>query len=222
MSVLLDRPLGMLLDLRDVPDLRPEVEAFVVRVAELALQVAQAAPAGALATALASTSPVTLLGTAADLLIASNAVSPAAGALVRGRLLVAALLEATGGLWSAGDAQAQLDVSRATLKSWRDERKVLALPLGEQGCGYPVVQFARPATDLERPRPHRGMSDVLQAAGDALTPAELFALLATPQPALNDQTGWQALASGDPGARMRVAALVKHVATPADVGASPA
>lgn len=224
MLTLLERSL---LELVDAPSRRvsPEAEAFVVRLATLAYDLAMATSTRALAPALATSSSAALMRAVSELLLTQRSASPEAEALLRGELLVADALERTGGLWRADAAQAALGVSRAALHDWRAARRVLALPLADGSFGYPVAQFAPAASDVDAPRPHRGMAAVLEAAG-TLTPHELFVFLATPQPALGEngpagtapRTGFEALAAGDDE---RVADLVAFLMTPDDASAEP-
>jgi len=221
MATLLNEPLANLLDTPGITDVSAQVEALVVRMASLALTVADAAPAAAVTRALAAASPEAFLAAFAELLVARGVTAPGALAMLRGRIALADVLKESGGLLRADEAQARLGVTRATLQSWRDTKKILALPLSDGSFGYPVAQFAPPATDLERPRPLPGIADVLAAAGDALAPSELIALLAARRDAFagadgRPRTGFAALAEGDVGL---VVGLVAHVTTPADEGA---
>ena len=223
MATLLNEPLASLLDAPGGTDVPAQVEALVVRMASLALTVADSAPAAAVTRALAAGSPEAFLSAFAELLIARGGVTPGALAMLRGRIALADLLQQSGGVLRADEAQTRLGVTRATLQSWRDTKKVIALPLSDGSFGYPVAQFAPPATDLERPRPLPGIAEVLAASADALEPSELVALLATPQEALagvdgRPRTGFGALAEGNVES---VVGLIEHVVTPADQGAPP-
>jgi hypothetical protein len=219
MTTLLDEPLASLIEAHPDAAVSPEAGALVARMASLAFSVATASGQPDVLRTLAAGTPTALLSAFAELVAAYSPANPGARLALRGRLALAEALERTGGLWRADEAQAALGVGRATLQSWRDGRKVLALPLPGGSFGYPVAQFAPPASDLARPRPQPGLAAVLAAAGDALTSQELFLLLATSQPALAGQTGFEALAAGGGS---EVAALVAHLTTPADAGAPPA
>jgi hypothetical protein len=221
MATLLDQPLEALLDAPGVTDVSPQVEAFVARVATLALTVGAASATAAVTRALAAGTPEALLGVFADLLAMRSPSAPGAEAALRGRIALAEVIRQSGGLWRADEAPARLGVTRATLQAWRDGQKVLALRLGDASYGYPVAQFAPPASDLAHPRPLAGLAEVLAAVGDRLSAEEVAALLATPQPALAGaggapRSGFEALAAGDVAL---VVGLVEHVVTPADEGA---
>lgn len=222
-GTLLDEPLAALIDAPGVTEVSPQVGAFVARIATLALTVGAASASPALNRALAAGTPESLLGAFADLLAAHGVSAPGAQVALRGRIAVADVVRQAGGLWRAEEAQRRLGVTRATLQTWRAQRKVLALAMDDGSFGYPVVQFAAPPTDLGRPRPLPGLGAVLAAVGDRLAAEETLALLATPQPALGAvngvaRTGFAALAAGDVA---HVVALAEHVVTPADEGAPP-
>lgn len=224
MARLLDESLATLLDVPVTGAVRPEVAAFVARVATLAFTTASAVPPTATIRALAANTPESLLGAFAELLTTANvgpgAPAPFAAALLRGRVVLADVLARSGGVWRADEAQARLRVSRTTLLQWRDAGRVLAVPVADSFV-YPVAQFAPPATDLEAPRPYPAMADVLAAARGRLTSGELAGLLATPQASLaaadgEPRTGFAAIAAGDAA---RVVGMVRHVGSAPDADA---
>ncbi|MBK6485655.1 MAG: hypothetical protein IPF98_02050 [Gemmatimonadetes bacterium] len=221
MTAIFDQTLGTMVAAPAGARVAPEAEAVVARMAQLAFEVASSAGRGELLRALATGSSVAFLRVFAELLVSSTGPSAAAMEALRGQLALAESVELSGGLWRADEAQAALGVSRATLQSWRDAGRVIALPQGDGSYAYPVAQFLPPATDLDRPRPDPAIGDVLRAAGTAIGVHELFLLLAAPQPALataggGERTGFEALRAGE-GAL--VEALVAHVVTPSDAGA---
>lgn len=202
MATLLDQPLHAFLE-GPAGQVSPQGEAFVVRVASLAYQVAADTPPAALTRALASGSATAFLRELVALVLARGVSTPEAEARLRGELAISEALERTGGLWRADEAQTALRVSRAALHAWRSTGRVLALPLADGSFGYPVAQFVPAAADTAPPRPHPALPAVLAAAG-RLTPYELFGLLATAQPALaaadapdRPRTGFEALRAGD-------------------------
>lgn len=223
MARLLDEPLGALLDVPAAGPVRPEVAAFVARIATLAFTTASVATPAATARALATNTPETLLGAFAELLTAggrTGAAAPLAAAFLRGRVALADALARSGGVWRADEAQTQLRVSRTTLLQWREAGRVLAVPLSESFV-YPVAQFAPAATDLAPPRPYPAMTEILAVARGRLTPGELAGLLATPQPGLAGadgapRTGFATIAAGEAA---RVVAMVRHVTTAPDADA---
>lgn len=223
MPTILDQSLGDLLDVSSESEtISPSVEAFVTRVAGLALELAQGAPPASLVRALGAVTNAGFVSAFAELLMFEGPRSnDRLQSLLRGRVALAELVESTGGMWSAAEAEKYLGRTRATLQNWRDQRRVIALRQGDGSYKYPVVQFAPAPTDLEPPAPLLGLSEVLTTAGDALTPEELVAVLASPQEMLTaadgrPRTGFEALAAGDAD---RVVALLRHVVTPADDGA---
>lgn len=223
MARLLDEPLASLLDVPTSGPVRPEVAAFVARIATLAFTTASVAPPAATARALAANTPETLLAAFAELLMAggrAGASAPLAAGLLRGRVALADALAQSGGVWRADEAQARLKVSRTTLLQWREAGRILALPLADS-FAYPVAQFAPPATDLESPRPFPAIAAVVAAADGRLTAVELAGLLATPQPALAaaggpPRTGFAAIADDDAA---RVVGMVRHVVSAPDADA---
>jgi hypothetical protein len=220
-TAIFDQTLGAVVAAPAGTKVAPEAEAVVARMAQLAFDVASSAGKGELMRALSTGSSVAFLRVFSELLVSASDPSTAAIEALRGRLSLAESVEQSGGLWRADEAQAALGVTRATLQTWRDGGRVLALPQGDGSFAYPVAQFLPPATDLERPRPDPAIGDVIRVAGDTLGVHELFLLLAAPQPALPSasgapRTGFEALRAGD-GAL--VAALVTHVVTPGDQGA---
>lgn len=215
MATLFDTPFGAILGAPRSADLSAEGEAFVVRLAGMAANVVGQASSAAVIKALASSTPELFLAAFADLLAASSSSAPGARAMLRGRIALMDALARHGGMWRAAEAQEQLGVTRAALQQWREAKKVIALPLVDGSFGYPVAQFAQPKTDLEKPRPLPGVAEVLAAAGDTLSPAELISLLSVPQPYLGGRTGFELLhVDPDP-----VIAMVRHVATPDDADA---
>lgn len=226
MASLLDQPLGNVLGVSSQADsISPSVEAFVTRIAGVALELAQGAAPAALAKALASVSNAALVGAFGELLTLDAPSSHVKiRALLRGRVALVELLEASGGVWSAEEATTNLGRSRASLQKWRDGKRVIALRQADGSYKYPVAQFAPSTTDLGKPVPLPGIQGVLAAAGTALTPEELVALLATSHASLQGsdrqaRTGFEALAAGDADI---VIDLVRHVATPADAEAPDA
>lgn len=225
MASILDRPLGSVLGVSAKADsISPAVEAFVTRIAGVALELAQGASPAALAKALASVSSAALVGAFGELLtVEAPGSNVKIRALLRGRVAVVQLLEASGGVWSAEEATTNLGRSRAALQKWRDGRRVIALKQADGSYKYPVAQFAPAMTDLGKPVPLSGIQDVLAVAGDVLSPEELVALLATPNEILGTsggrRTGFEALADGDVDA---VVAMVRHVVTADDAGAPDA
>lgn len=225
MSAFFDQPVGAILESAPNGKVAPEAQAVVARMAQMAYEVATSVGKGDLLRALSTSTPTAFLGAFAELMSRCAPASPEALNALRGRIALAESIERSGGIWKSDEAQAELDVSRATLQSWRDSRRVLALPFGDGSFGYPVAQFAAPSSDLERPRPNPAIAEVLHAAGDAIAPQELFLLLATPQPALaldhggEARSGFDAMRDGD-GAL--VVSLVTHLVTPSDEGAPAA
>ena len=223
MASILDQPLRALLSPDQVGKLGPEGEAVVVRLAQMAASVALTMGKTEILCALSASTPASFLSVLAERLAGANAPTLDALEALRGRIALAEAVERTGGLWRADEAQRELGVSRATLQSWRDSGRVLAPPLGDGSFGYPIVQFVRPATDLEPPRPHPHVAAILAAAGSALQAPELFQVLAAPQATLADaegrmRTGFEAMHAGD---GELVAGMIAHLATPADAGAPP-
>lgn len=215
MSALFDTPLGLMLGASRPAELSPEAEAFVVRLATMAANVVGAASSASVVKALAAATPESFVGAFADLVTASGPSTPGAQATLRGRIALMDALAKHGGLWRAAEAQQQLGVSRATLQQWREAKRVIALSLVDGSFGYPVAQFAQPATDLEKPRPLAAVTEVLAAAGDALSPAELISVLSVSQPFLGGRTGFDLLhVDPDP-----VIAMIRHIATPDDADA---
>lgn len=224
MPTILEEPLGALVDAPADTKVSPEAGALVARMAALAFSVATGSETLDVLRTLAAESPAAFLRAFAELTLNIAPGDATARVALRARLELAGALERTGGLWEADEAQRVLGVKRATLQQWRDSRKVLALPRTGGSYGYPVAQFAAPASDVERPRPYSGMTPVLQAAGDAFTPQELFLLLATPQPALARaggpaRSGFEAIAAGDVD---HVVSLMTYLTRPTDTGAPPA
>ncbi len=221
MTAIFDQTLGAMVAAPVGARVAPEAEAVVARMAQLAFEVATSAGKGELMRALATGSSAAFLRVFSEMLVSTSGPSAAALEALRGQLSLAESVERSGGLWRADEAQAALGVSRATLQSWRDAGRVIALPQGDGSFAYPVAQFLPPATDLDHPRPDPAVSDVVRAAGHVIGVHELFLLLASPQPALataggEPRTGFEALRAGD-GAM--VEALVTHVVTPSDKGA---
>lgn len=225
MTAFFDQPVGEMIETGRNGKVAPEAQAVVARMAQMAYDVATSVGKGDLLRALSTSSPTAFLGVFAELMSTCAPASTHALNALKGRLALAQAVEASGGVWKSDEAQEHLAVSRATLQSWRDGQRVLALPLGDGSFVYPVAQFAPPASDLERPRPNPAIADVLRAAGDAIAPQELFLVLATPQPALAvehggaPRSGFEALRAGDGDL---VASLVTHLVTPSDEGAPAA
>ncbi len=224
MTAFFDRPVGSIVEASG-GSVAPEAQAVVARMAQMAYDVASSVGKGELLRALSTSSPTAFLGVFAELMATCAPASSDAVNALRGRLALAQWIEKSGGLWRADEAQEELGVSRATLQSWRDSQRILALPMGDGSFGYPVAQFAAPDSDLERPRPHPAVAEILQAAGDSIAPQELFLILAAPQPALalarggEPRSGFDAIRDGDGNL---VASLVTHMVTPADEGAPAA
>jgi hypothetical protein len=223
MAKLIDQPLSAFLSPEQADRLGPEGEAVVARIAQMAASISLTMGRTELLSALSASTPAAFLSVLAERMAGASAPSLSALETLRGRIALAEAVERTGGLWRADEAQRELDVSRATLQSWRDGGRVLALPLGDGSYGYPIVQFVRPSSDLESPRPHPDLVKILGAAGEALQVPELFQVLAAPQPTLADsagraRTGFEAMHGGEADL---VAAMIAHLVTPADAGAPP-
>jgi hypothetical protein len=246
MPTLLDEPLRALLDEPDADRASLPVQALAVRAARLAYEIGVHLPESAVVRALAAPNNATLLDALATLLLADATVAPLQGtdvsasiegrederraifrARFQGHLQLRRLLDDTGGLLRADEAQELLGVSRTALQQWREGRRILALPVGGT-FAYPAAQLVPAGTDLEPPRPVAGLTEVLQAAGDALHPAELFAFLATPQAAFGTsapqdpqhprpwRSGFDALRGGDAAIVVRA---VRAWSVPSDDGA---
>lgn len=223
MSSILDRPLRALLEPGQAGKLGPEGEAVVARLAQMAANIALTMGKSELLTALSASTPAGFLGVLAERLACAQPPNQSALEALRGKVALAESIVSSGGLWRADEAQRELRVSRATLQAWRDGRRVLALPMGDGSFGYPVVQFTRPSSDVEAPKPHPAMAKVLEAAADRLDAPELFVVLAAPQPALakpggDARTGFEAMHDGDAES---VVGLIRHLVTPEDEGAPP-
>ncbi len=223
MSSMLDQPLSALLEPGQAGKLGPEGEAVVARLAQMAATIALTMGKSELLIALSASTPAGFLGVLAERLACAAPPNESALEALRGKVALAETIRSSGGLWRADEAQRELHVSRATLQAWRDNRRVLALPMGDGSFGYPVVQFTRPSSDLEAPKPHPAMANVLEAAGDRIEAPELFLVLASPQPALakpggEARTGFEAMHEGDAAS---VVGLIRHLVTPADEGAPP-
>jgi len=151
----------------------------------------------------------------------TRAVAPLHESRLEGRLRLARLLDAAGGVWTAVEARRALGVSRTTLLTWRQQGKVLALPQPDGTFSYPVAQFRAPTSDIGRPAPLPGLRGVLAAAAGRVQPEVLLGMLLAPQPALRTLTpGLDAptplglLDTQDPRAEAAVAALVRRFANP--------
>ena len=221
MSALLEQPLGTLIEASATPasDL---AEALTIRMAKLTFSIGAAAGRRELLQALSAGSPAQFFRAFVDIFAAHQPHDVRALLLLKGRAEILTALEASGGMWRADDAQQHLQVGRASLQTWRRDKKILALPLPDGSFGYPVAQFAPPDSDLLPPRPYPVVEDILRLAGDRLSSEELFLLLATPQDALAEEgadewrTGFQCMAAGE---GTLVMALVDHVTDWSDDGA---
>src|SRR5688572_2408754 len=100
-AMILDRPLEALLDAPGVTEVCPQVEAFVARVATLALTVGAASSSAAVTRALAAGTPEALLGAFAELLVAQGPSATGAEVALRGRVALAEVIRRSGGLWRA-------------------------------------------------------------------------------------------------------------------------
>ena len=116
-------------------------------------------------------------------------------------------LQRTGEVYPAETLQQLMGVTRQVLYNWRKQRKILALRDKHDDFAYPQVQFIA-APHPDRPIAlHPDLRMILQE-GAMLTPTELFIFLATPQPALGNQTGWDLMHAGRSD---EVVALLRHV-----------
>jgi hypothetical protein len=217
MTALLEKPFGEIIDATPAPP-TPSEELAQALAARMAAETYRVAAHAISAADLAATSLPDLVALVARFVGELSIGTTRARVAMRGQVALMEALERSGGVWQADEAQEQLDVTRETLRRWRDDRKVLALPTATGSFRYPVGQFARSHGDDEPFRPLAGLNDVLARIGDRLTPEETLLLLATPQRAWEGRSGFAALANGD---MKDVIQFVTHVVKPQDADAPP-
>lgn len=135
---------------------------------------------------------------------------------------LADLLAKTGGGFRGEDVEQMLGVSRQALLRQRQDRRILALRLGPKRFVYPAIQFVPSSTTAGRWQVHPAVP-VLMLEGGMFTPSELFGLLCTPQPLLENQDPWTlVLQPGQAGTEgvERVRLLLRHLrgGAPGDSG----
>ena len=225
MSTILEQPLGAIVK-RPGMGTKPMTDAgeiLLARVATLVYDLVQRAPKAELTQVASSGSSADFVNGLAELLrYETPSTDERLTALLAGRLALAKVLEASGGVLLADEAAKRLGVTRSALQNWRDTNRVLALRAADGSYIYPVGQFEQPKTDAQHPRPFEAIKDIRDLVDDALTVDELIGLLASPQPMLahrgRDRSGFEALADGD---AQSVLDMIRHTITPDDADAPP-
>jgi hypothetical protein len=204
------------------PELSTASEILLARISSVVYGLLQRAPQSAVEQAAASGSNAVMMHHVATMMITESPAEDAwAVALLRGSVALAERLEASGGVWAADEAVANLQVSRQTLQQWRTQGRILALPRRDGSFSYPLAQFKPAAADTSAPRPYDAIQQITGIVRSRMSPEELVGWLATEQPMLASAGGapvtpFAALAAGD---TQRVLDALRWLVLPADDGA---
>ena len=197
-------------------------QVFLLRSMRMLYELARNAPPSVMVDAAAAGSNAALVRAISELVITESPASEAwEAAMLRGRVALGEILEASGGVWSTEEVMTHLAVTRQSLHQWRSTGRVLALPRAGNTFVYPVAQFVPAAADTGVPRPHPAIRWINERVDGRMSPEELVAFLATPQEMLAGSdaqpvTPFAALAAGEEEAVRR---SLEWVLTPADADA---
>ena len=126
---------------------------------------------------------------------------------------LARALNATGGLWTHAQTAGRLGVTEETLELWRNEDRLLALPVIPGVWEYPAGQF-QPSLGGQPEAVCPLMPALMRRVREMISPDLLTPLLLEYQVALGGRTGMDCLFEGEVEA---VAELVRHVMCDDDV-----
>lgn len=183
----------------DPPD--PVRKIFLERAFEALIEISKNLPSGTLEETAAQRSDLLVLFRALrspELLPELEQYEPLASPYLRGLEAQQELLKRAGGMMTGEEVANMLGISRQAVDKRRQAQKLIAIPQGQRGFGYPVCQF-------EARGPVPGLEQMLRSlAADGWSQ---LTFLLSPNSALEDRTPLEVLGQGHVAAVIEAASV---------------